>query len=143
MKQTGMFWHEYHDFLCGYCCNYDKRVEYIKHHKREHERALRLRLFQPIKSRLPCEFIKAHKKCAKASQKYNKTWQKHVKQYTWRRYAKTWQKYIRARQKYAKVWQKYKEIRQKYEPEIKALHAKECPNCSWNGTKIVFPEVRK
>jgi len=29
-------------------------------------------------------------------------------------------------------------VMQKYKPKIEALHKLECPNCSWNGKKIVF-----
>ena len=39
---------------------------------------------------------------------------------------------------YDKDWEAYEQAYQKHLPAIKALHAKECPNCPWDG-KSIFP----
>ncbi|KKK99443.1 hypothetical protein LCGC14_2632730, partial [marine sediment metagenome] len=32
----------------------------------------------------------------------------------------------------------YSKAKRVYAEEINALHAEECPGCSWNGTEMVF-----
>ena len=110
MKQTGMFWHVHHDVLVEYCHSYDERKEFILKNKPESERDLRLKLMQPVKGELPVELVEA------------------------------WKKYDEAREKFDEAWKKYDEARKKFDEEIEALHAKECPDCSWNGERIIFED---
>lgn len=123
MKQTGMFWHVHHDVLIEYCHSYDERKGFILHCKPENEQKLRLKLFQPIKGKLPKKFIRARDKFVKARNKY----------------VKTKIEYCKARDKYYKAWDKYVKARDGCKKEIEALHAKECPNCPWDG-KTIFPK---
>ena len=51
-------------------------------------------------------------------------------------------KYYKARQKFIEAKERYYKAYKKHEPEILALHAKECPNCTWNG-KIIFNKEGK
>ena len=114
------------------------------------------------------EYNEARQKDVEAWQKYNEAWQKYYEarqkyDETWQKDDETWQeydeafqkydealqKYYEARQKYDEIWQeyykvwhKYVEVYKKYEPQIFALHKKECPNCSWNGKTIFSKEVK-
>src|SRR3990167_431488 len=109
-QQTGLFWHVHHEKLLEWCHNYDERVAYIQNKKPEEEQETRLRLFKPVKGKLPQEVVKA-------SQEYDKARQEHDK---------ARQEYDKARQEYSKALNNNKEL-------IEALHKAECPNCPWNG----------
>jgi len=74
---NGLYWHVHHDKLFEWCYDYEGRLDFIKNNKPEGEIELRLKLFQPIKGKVPKEIIEA--------------WQKHDE---------AWQKYHEARQKY-------------------------------------------
>ena len=45
---------------------------------------------------------------------------------------------LKAREAYFKAREAYDKAREAYAPQIEALHAKECPNCPWDGMTI-FP----
>ena len=51
-KASGLYWHVHHDRLFEWCYDYAERAEFIRTDKPEHERALRLRLMQPVKAKL-------------------------------------------------------------------------------------------
>jgi hypothetical protein len=73
-KQTGMFWHVHHDKLLEYCYTYDERMAFIKKYKPEYEIDERLRLFKPVKGKLPDEVSKASAARSKASAAYCKAY---------------------------------------------------------------------
>ena len=70
----GMFWHVHHDSLIEYCYDYNGRAAYIRQHKPANEIEIRLRLFQPVKGKLPKEIIKACVACDKAYVACDKAW---------------------------------------------------------------------
>lgn len=116
---TGLAWHLHHEVLIEWCSDYAGRIAYIKTDKPPHEQPLRLRLFQMVKGPLPAEYAAAVAKYATAEAKY-----------------------AAARAKLAAVGDKYDAAMAKYDPEIRALHAQECPSCPWNGNTI-FPKKRE
>ena len=72
------------------------------------------------KGKLSKEFIKTERQYYEARQKITKTEKK----------------YDEARRKFIKAKEKYYEAYKKYESQILSLHAKECPNCPWDGETI-------
>jgi DNA repair exonuclease SbcCD ATPase subunit len=141
MKQTGFFWHVHHHILLEWCHSFKEREEYIRTHKEHHEIKRRLNLFKPVKGALPEEVVKAGqayaetwRAVAKAEQAYDKAR---------RAYAKAERAYAKARQAYDKAWravdkagQAYNKALENNKSFIEALHAKECPDCPWNGQTI-------
>ena len=121
-QQTGLFWHVHHEKLLEWCHNYDERVAYIQNKKPEEEQETRLRLFKPVKGKLPQEVVKASQEYDKARQELNKARQELNK----------------ARQENDKAWQEYDKVLNDNKELIEALHKAECPNCPWNGHTI-FP----
>ena len=142
-QQTGLFWHVHHEKLLEWCHNYDERVAYIQNKKPEEEQETRLRLFKPVKGKLPQEVVKASQEYDKARQELNKARQELNKAMQENNKAaqennkaarendKAWQEYDKARQEYSKALNNNKEL-------IEALHKAECPNCPWNG-RTIFP----
>ena len=136
-----LYWHCHHDKLIEWCYDYKERVKYIRENKPENEIELRLKLFKPVKGKLPKEVKEAGQKCYEMCQKYDEACQKYKE--AWQKYYEAWQeacqKYKEAWQKYYEAWQKYDEACQKYSKEIEELHKQECPDCSWDG-KTIFPD---
>ena len=164
--KQGFYWHVHHDKLVEYCYNYKERAEYIKKNKPKHEIKTRLRLFKPVKGKLPKEIIEAGRnydgvcrkwveagrKYAGAWQKCDEVWQKCDEVEALRKYIEAWRKYIEAvrklnearrkcaeaGRKYIEVWRKCDEVLKKHKPFIEKLHKKECGCKEWNGERIVF-----
>jgi len=162
--QTGFFWHVHHDRLLEWCYSYNERASYISEQKREDQKETRLRLFKPVKGKLPQEVVEAGRVLDKAWHAYDeagrasdKAW--HAYNRAGRASDEVWQAYNRARrayveagqvrveadraynkaqQVYNKAWHAYDEARRKNMPAIEALHKEECHNCPWDG-KTIFP----
>ncbi len=120
-SKAGFYWHVSHDLLLEWCYDYEGRVDFIKENKPENERPVRLRLMQPVIGELPTEIVEAGKA-----------------------YVEVWKAYNEARKAYDEVWKAYNEARKAYDeaiennlPYLEKLHAKECPDCCWNGKKLV------
>src|SRR3990167_1795389 len=114
--QQGFFWHVHHTIFLEWCYDYEERAQYIRTNKPQNEQEIRLRLFKPVQGRLPEAVVKARQAYDKARQAYDK-----------------------ARQAYLRAYQEaYDKALKDNMAEIEALHAKECPNCPWNGHTI-FP----
>src|SRR3989344_3478505 len=127
--QQGFFWHVHHTVLLEWCYNYEERARYIRTNKPRNEQETRLRLFKPVQGRLPEAVVKAHQAYVEARQAYDKARQAHLRAY---------QDYDKASQAYDKAEQALDEVLEDNTAKIEALHAKECPNCPWNGHTI-FP----
>ena len=157
MKQKGMFWHVHHDRLLEYCYSYDERVVYIEEHKPADEVETRLRLFKPVKGKLPEAVIKAFVACDKAYVARDKADAACDKAYVARdkayvAYDKAYAAWLKANAAWLKAdvaCRKAYVARVKADAacrkaiqdnmvEIEALHTKECLDCPWNGTEIVF-----
>ncbi len=99
------YWHCHHEVLFEFVDNPQKRIDYIKEAKPNAEIDIRLRLFQPVKGKLPLAVIKAGAA-------------------------------------YEKAWNVHRQTLVAHREELETLHAKECPDCPWDG-KTIFPEVKK
>ena len=107
-RKTGFYWHVHHDVLCEWCYDYDERVAYIKADKPANERKTRLRLFKPVRGKLPVRVAKAEAACDKALAACDK------------------------------AWAAYGKVLASCAKELEALHAVECGCKEWKGTEIVF-----
>ncbi len=110
------YWHCHHEVLCEFVDDPQKRIDYIERAKPNAEVDIRLRLFQPTKGKLPPAVVKAGAACNKA----------------WAAYEKAWPAFDKARAARDKTIKTHRE-------ELEALHAKECPDCPWDG-ETIFPE---
>ena len=124
MNKVGVYWHVHHDRLVEWCRDYDERVAYIKAQKPIEEQELRLRLFQPVKGKLPVAFVKAWEVCNKA----------------WEACRKAREAYGKAREAYVKAGEAYVKAREACRKDILALHDQECIGCPWDG-EAIFPKV--
>ena len=139
MQQKGFFcWHVHHErILLEWCYDYDERAEYIRTEKPPHERALRLRLFQPVKGQLPQEVVEA-------GNTYSETWNalgeaRNVHFGTRKVDDEAGKSYDEAQNAYGKAGKAYFKVLSSHKGEIEALHADECrPDCPWDGMTI-FP----
>jgi hypothetical protein len=133
-----MYWHLHHDKLMEWCWDYDERKDFIKTWKSENEKETRLRLLQPVKGKLPEDVLKAGAAYGKARAAFTKASVALDK--AWSTYRKAaWVAYDKERAAYDKAWAAYKKAIEKNMDRIIALHARECPNCVWNGEEMVFP----
>ena len=122
------YWHIHHGELLEWNTEPIKnRREYIKAEKPIHERALRLRLLKPVKGKLPAAIGKAWAAYCKAQEDY-----------CWRKSAPR----IESRYLYQESRRAHNKVLYHHKKEIEALHAKECPDCPWDG-KTIFPEETK
>ena len=128
---TDFYWHIHHTFLVEPLTEPIKnRIGFIKENKAKKEIATRLRLMKPVKGKLPAKFVKAGAAYNKAGATYDKAGAAYDK--AWATYVKAWAAHVKAWAAYNKVWAACK-------PQIEKLHAKECPDCPWDG-KTIFPE---
>jgi hypothetical protein len=119
-KKKGMAWHVHHDKLLEYCYDYDERVKFIKSNKFRGEIAVRLRRFRLVKGNLPEAVIKAEAAREKAKATYNKA--RAGRNKVWAVYCKAYEASCKAL---------YDNM-----SAILALHAKECPDCPWDGRTL-------
>src|SRR3990167_1564814 len=102
--KTKFAWHIHHDILVEPLTeSIEARREFIRSSKPPHEVATRLRLLKVVKGRLPAKLVEAGKAYDEAWAAYNEARKVHV------------------------------EALKAEMPAILKLHAKECPNCPWNG----------
>ena len=128
------YWHIHHWMLFEEATEpIENHIAYIKAEKAEWERSLRLRLLKPVKDQKRLiAILTAYKKAtAPGSEAYEK-----VEATALEAYEKTRATASEAyRKAMATAWAKrYK--------AINALHAKECPDCPWDGMTI-FPKRGK
>ena len=135
--QQGFFWHVHHTVLLEWCYNYEERARYIRTNKPRNEQETRLRLFKPVQGRLPEAVVKARQAYDKARQAYLRAYQEAYDK-ALQAYVEAYQAYDKASQAYDKAEQALDEVLEDNTAKIEALHAKECPNCPWNGHTI-FP----
>jgi len=115
----GFYWHVHHDAIVEWCYDYDERAEYIRRHKPECDREIRLAAMIAVQGKLPDEVVAA-----------------------WKAYAEVEKAYVEAGKAYVEAWKAYIEAIAAHSAEIAALHEQECPNCPWDG-KTLFPEKAK
>ena len=127
-KSQGFYWHLHHDKLIEWCYDYQERVDAINQ-KPKNEIETRLRLFKPVKGKLPKKLNEAEKKWVEAEKKWVEARKKWVEARK-KRY-EAWNKWVEAREKLG-------EASKKYLPELELLHKKECGCKEWNGKELVF-----
>ena len=135
MRKSGIAFHCHHNTLFEYVHDYDERVRYIKKHKPEKERVLRLRLFRMIpNSRLPQRGLTAYDEARKA---YDRAWEA---------YDKAREAYDEAREAYDEAREACDEARKAYDERNKAklekLHKELCPQCPFDGKTIFIKGVK-
>ena len=128
-RKSGFYFHVHHNILMEWCYSYDERFEFIKKHKPKEEQELRTKLFQPVLGELPSNLVEAAKAYDKARTAYIKARDAYIK---------AAHPYIEASRAYSKARAAYLKEMMKCRKAIEILHAKECPNCPWNG-KTIFP----
>ena len=144
--KTKFYWHIHHKVLVEALTEpIENRIKFIKEHKPEHERELRLRLLKPVTGNLPNDVIEARKALVKARKALDKAGEALDKAGTaydkalealdkaGEAYVKAWTAYVKASEAYNKALLEHRE-------ELKELHAKECPDCPWDG-ETIFPIV--
>ena len=158
--KTKFYWHMHHDVLVEPLIEpIENRIRFIKENKPKCEIALRLKLLKPVKGKLPVEVVKALEAYDKAREAYVKAWEaydkareafvKAVEAYVKALEAcgkareacgKAGEAYNKAREAYDKAWEAYDKALIKNKKAIEKLHAKECPDCPWNGKSIFSKE---
>jgi hypothetical protein len=123
-------WHVHHEILVEPLTEpIENRIAYIKSYKPPEEVPTRLRLMKPVRGDIspPEYWLKAEAKCQEAYAKWEEAYAK------WREADAKWQEaHAKCQETYAK-W-----LASPSWKNVEALHAKECPNCPWNGRSI-FP----
>jgi hypothetical protein len=117
---TKYYWHIHHRVLFEQATEPIKnRIAYIKSDKPECEVALRLRLLKPVKDQKRLiAILTAYKKVE----------------------ATAWEAYKKAKAPALEAYEKATATAlAKRDKAINTLHAKECPNCPWDGMTI-FPK---
>ncbi len=147
-KIGDLVWHIHHDVLVEPLTEpIEARAEYIRAHKPEHERATRLRLMKPVRGSLP-EVAKARAKRDKADAEWAKAVAERDKadaelakaRAAWDKANAEWYKTYTEWDKARVEWDKADAECDKvcFLPSVLKLHAKECPNCPWDG-RTIFP----
>jgi len=131
-KQIKAYWHIYHDSLLDFSANIEERIEYIKQHKSSSDIPLRLRLLKEVKGPLPEELVRLGEAWWKARVAYDKAErQQYTKQFNE-------EAFCHITNVYGELHEKLDYTICKYMKELAELHAKECPDCPWDGFSI-FP----
>ena len=134
--KQGFYWHVHHDKLLEYCYDYKERAEYIKKNKPKHEVETRLRLFKPVRGKLPKDLIEAERKHVEARRKLDEAGQKYYE--AERKLDEAGRKWCEAWRKWDEAWRKYDEVLEKHKSFLEELHKKECGCKEWNGKELVF-----
>jgi len=118
----GFAFHCHHGILFEWVTDYQARVYYIKNHKPEKERELRLKLFKMIPDdRIPSNLMKAREAYNKAEEAY---------------FDKALKVPYKALKAYMKAMEAYGKALKAYTPEMIKLHKELCPDCPWDGESI-------
>ncbi len=128
------YWHCHHKVLCEFVTDPQQRIDYIERFKADNEIGIRLKLFQPVQGKVPAAIIKAE-------DDYNKAWTaldnaEAVYINTGSGY--DWEVFLKA--VLHKATADYGAANRSKELEL--LHAKECPDCPWNGYTIFPKDVK-
>lgn len=133
-KTLGMWcWHDHHDTLVELLTEpLETRIAYIKREKPEQEQATRLRLIHIVKDQDSVNFAYEARSIgsSKADEAFLVGWNNVNGRY------KVLESVIEAH-KEAK-----KNLKEAWNAVILPLHAKECPDCPWDG-KTIFPAGRE
>jgi len=137
-KECRAAWEAHPDATWAWCLHHELRLEpliepyqariaYILKRKPKHEQVTRLNNFRPVVSKLPIKVIKAGEALGKARKAYNKALEAYVE---------ATEAYNKARKAYDKAWDAYMEAILANTTKLQALHTKDVPHHTWNGTDI-------
>ena len=120
----------------------EERIAYIKAEKPANEQELRLRLLKLVIGPLPPAYGKAGDTYDKAEAAYDKAGDTY--RMAGAAYRMAGAAYLEALATYGKAEATFSEAEATFReagatPAIRALHAAECQNCTWNG-QTIFPE---
>ena len=126
MTDSPLYWHIHHDILAEPLTEpIENRIRFIKNNKPYHEFETRLRLMKPVRGKLP-ELDKAGAEFVKARAEWDKARAERDKAYA--EWNKAGAEFVKASAEWDKA---------RADPAVLSLHAKECPNCPWNGRTIL------
>ena len=133
MTDSPLYWHIHHDILAEPLTEpIENRIRFIKNNKHYHEVETRLRLMKPVRGKLP-ELDKAGAEFVKARAEWDKAYAECVM--TRAEWNKAYAEWNKARAEWDKARAEWDNA--SADPAVLSLHAKECPNCLWNGRTIL------
>lgn len=125
-----MYWHVHHEVLIEPLIKpLQNRIDFIKINKPKYEVKTRLRLIHQAKGKLPKSILKLKKTCNQAWTAYNQAEAA---------YLQAGKALNQARMALSQAATDYNQALRS-SPEIKALHARECKDCPWDG-RTIFPK---
>lgn len=139
------YWHIHHHTLLEF--NIDpitQRRRFIKQNKSMDEVPIRLRLLKPIKGKLPSKVVRAAQSFVKAARDSKKMWDTVQHLYEiYKRARNDLNKAEGAKEEAYRLQNKAEfalgDVLKKHKIKIETLHAKECPDCPWDG-QTIFPK---
>ena len=145
--ETGLYWHVRHNMLLEFCTGYQERVDYIRKEKPAAEVETRLRLMRPVTGELPDSLTNAGVEVGKAEVEFDVAYEKlndiRVDFGKATSTVKAWWSHDGVdRELYASATRlkiardRFSEACEEHGDLIKAIHARECPSCPWNGHTI-------
>ena len=123
VDRKGWYWHQFHDGLVSWCGSYWDRRDEIRTCKPENEIETRLRFFRRVKGKVPAILAVAAKTYTEAGRAYAGCPESSIGS---------------CLVDFQKAEMDYKNAVRSCANEIEALHAKECPDCPWDGKQLVF-----
>ena len=137
-KIGDLVWHIHHDTLCEPLTQpFETRVSYILSQKLAIEVPTRLRLMKPVRGKLP-EWEKARAELLKAGAAWEKAYVEWDK--AGAKLDKAGAEFNKAHAEWGKA--RAEMLKALRHPSVLALHAKECPDCPWDG-KTIFPPAEQ
>ena len=153
---TGWYWHVHHEILAERSYDIVERVVYIMGCKEPDEIEPRLRLLRPVRGPLPAMLVEASARYDKALSEWheaNARWHEACEVWlesdlNWSHPGSPdrvddWTEALKAKNAAEDALSEANDaVRAAYAtclPELEALHAKECPDCPWDG-RTIFPE---
>jgi len=140
MTDSPLYWHIHHDILAEPSTEpIENRIWFIKNNEPYHEFETRLRLMKPVRGKLPeldkarAEWGKAYAEFVKARAEWDKAYAECVM--TRAEWNKAYAEWNKARAEWDKARAEWDNA--SADPAVLSLHAKECPNCLWNGRTIL------
>ena len=135
-----LYWHLHHDELFEEVIgSIEERVAYIRSNKPARQVETRLRLMKPVRFDTP-KLREAFAKWMEADAKWTEAAAK------WKEAGAKWTeadaKWKEAGAKWKEAGAKWMEADAKWKEAVASDHARQCPDCPWDG-KTIFPEAKR
>lgn len=135
MEDYGWAWHVHHNVLVEpLTSSMEDRIMYIMREKPECEVPARLRLLKRVQGNLPKVLLEADRRCATIERDFDNVWWAYAG--IEHPSAKENQALDDAQRVCNDAGWAYNKVWEDCLSEILALHAKECPDCPWDGETI-------